>query len=391
MIFNKEMNTNNLTLGFYYHIPYYSKDNNLKTPFYLGIFIDELAKYFKKLILIGYEYKDKKEADYTIKSKNIEFRSLGDYRPNIIRKLRLVANLRDYTKDADILFLNIPTPLFLPFSRTFNKKKVYMLLGDLTESSLNYSGSKIKKLIILVHSLFTELTQIIFTSRSLVFCNGGKLFKRYSRFNKQCYNFFLTNLKNSKIKLINHRINKRARILYSGRISSEKGLDILIQAIEIISNDNDVELNIVGNYNKNNWFYKKLIKNLEKLKCKNKIHFLGHQSSDKLKLFYKESDILVIPSRTEAFPRVISEAMDSGLPIIASNVGGIPYYIKNERNGMLFKSKDSKDLSQKIEKLINNKKIYAKIRNLAFKSIKGNTIKNQTKFIVSKINKDIKI
>jgi glycosyltransferase involved in cell wall biosynthesis len=66
------------------------------------------------------------------------------------------------------------------------------------------------------------------------------------------------------------------------------------------------------------------------------------------------SDLLIFPSRTEAMPRTILEAMSFGIPVIASNVDGIPELIKDGYNGFLFDIDNSKTLVEKLSTLINN-------------------------------------
>ncbi len=64
--------------------------------------------------------------------------------------------------------------------------------------------------------------------------------------------------------------------------------------------------------------------------------------------------LFVLPSRTEAFARVLLEAMASEKPIISSDVDGIPHYIKHGSNGLLFKSENVQDLAQKMRLLLSN-------------------------------------
>ena len=66
---------------------------------------------------------------------------------------------------------------------------------------------------------------------------------------------------------------------------------------------------------------------------------------------------LVLPSRSEAMGRVLMESMAQGKPVIASNVDGIPYYVRDNVNGVLFQSEDCQDLTAKMERLLGDKSL----------------------------------
>lgn len=71
--------------------------------------------------------------------------------------------------------------------------------------------------------------------------------------------------------------------------------------------------------------------------------------------YLKNFDIFVLPSIKEGLPYAILEAGLAGLPVVASNVGGIPEIIENEKDGLLVPPENSEKLSEAIKKLIDNK------------------------------------
>ncbi len=74
-------------------------------------------------------------------------------------------------------------------------------------------------------------------------------------------------------------------------------------------------------------------------------------------------DILVLPSYVEGQPLVILEALSWGMPVIATNVGGIPDTIKDGKNGYLIAPADIQTLEKKILRLIENPQICQKMSN----------------------------
>ena len=89
-----------------------------------------------------------------------------------------------------------------------------------------------------------------------------------------------------------------------------------------------------------------------KLGISNKVFLIGQ--IDYASLYLKAFDIFVLSSITEALPYVLLEAGYASLPIIASNVGGIPEIIENNKTGILISTKNSEEIKNSIEYLIKN-------------------------------------
>jgi len=88
---------------------------------------------------------------------------------------------------------------------------------------------------------------------------------------------------------------------------------------------------------------------------------------NKLPAIYNDSMFFVAPSRTEAQGVAMCEAMACGLPVVATNVGGIPEFVTNEYNGLLVPPDNPHSLSQAIQKLISNKTLYNTLSENAIK------------------------
>jgi len=92
--------------------------------------------------------------------------------------------------------------------------------------------------------------------------------------------------------------------------------------------------------------------------------------SEKLETF-KNSDIYILPSYGEGFPNTILEAMASGLPVIATNVGAIPEVIIEGENGFLINPGDYQSLSNCLLELINNKRLREKMGENNVRKVKN--------------------
>ncbi len=151
-------------------------------------------------------------------------------------------------------------------------------------------------------------------------------------------------------------------ILFVGRLVELKGVEYLIRSLIEIKKT-EVHLIIVGNGPlKNN-----LHKLTSSLGLENKVSFFGRANKKELGVLHGISDVLVCPSiidsqgATEGLGLVIPEAMNSGLPVIASSVGVIVDTIKNEENGLLVEQKNPKSLALAIERLCSDDELRKKI------------------------------
>ena len=146
-------------------------------------------------------------------------------------------------------------------------------------------------------------------------------------------------------------INKEKKIiLVPGRLTSWKGQEMLIEAINLTKVELGYEafhLVILGSHQGRDLYKKKLIRITEQHRLTNQIKFIDHCKD--MALAYKVSDIVISPSiEPEAFGRVAVEAQSMEKLIIASNIGGSNETIINEKTGFLFEAGDVNSLSKKI-------------------------------------------
>jgi glycosyltransferase involved in cell wall biosynthesis len=141
------------------------------------------------------------------------------------------------------------------------------------------------------------------------------------------------------------------RIGYVGRIRAEKGLDLLLRALRILS-DRGYQLRLVvaGDGPQ----LDECRELASQLGLAEFIDWLGMISPGDLHAVYSSFDILAVPSRAEGFGLVAVEAIAHGVPVVASRVGGLPEIVEHERSGLLFKSEDFQDLAHQLERVISS-------------------------------------
>ena len=165
-----------------------------------------------------------------------------------------------------------------------------------------------------------------------------------------------TKLEEDEMKLLQEwEINKEKKIiLLPGRLTSWKGQELFIEAINLVKIELGYEafhVVILGSEQGRNLYKKKLVRLTEQYRLTNQIKFIDHCKD--MALAYQVSDIIVSSSiEPEAFGRVAVEAQSMEKLIIASNIGGSNETIINEKTGLLFESGNAYSLSQMIIKAL---------------------------------------
>ena len=166
-----------------------------------------------------------------------------------------------------------------------------------------------------------------------------------------------TTLENDEKKLLKQwDIEKDKKIiLLPGRLTSWKGQEVFIEAVNLINIELGYEAFytvILGSDQGRELYKKKLIRLSEQYRMSKQIRFIDHCKN--MALAYKVSDIIVSASNEpEAFGRVSVEAQSMGKPIVASNIGGSNETVIDEKTGFLFESNNAKSLSKQILKVLN--------------------------------------
>lgn len=274
-------------------------------------------------------------------------------------------------KNYDIVLINSPCTNILPLcviAKLFHKKLLILHQADF----------------ILPKSIINNIFVIIYRIMSIL---GFALADKVSSWNKDfaknsdvlkpfIHKFFRIPLpiilaKPNYSKNIDNlkTLKKKGNILlgFAGRFVEEKGFDILLQAIPI------VEEKLPNTYfvyaGTINLFYENFFeKNRHKYEeVKKYIINVGLLDDAKLAAYYKIIDLIIVPSRTDAFPLVQAEATYSGTPSVTSDIPGARYLYHQTKFGLLFESENPKDLAQKIIEALNKKKEimknYPKVKN----------------------------
>jgi glycosyltransferase involved in cell wall biosynthesis len=141
----------------------------------------------------------------------------------------------------------------------------------------------------------------------------------------------------------------RERLLIGaiGRLSEEKGFDLLIRAVDrLLASGLDVELRIAGEGDQ----YGRLDDLIRALHREDRIRLVGFQA-ETLPLF-EAMDVFALSSLREGLPNVVLEAMALGVPVVATRVAGVPRLIEHAENGLLVDLGDGEQLVSAFTRLL---------------------------------------
>ena len=143
-------------------------------------------------------------------------------------------------------------------------------------------------------------------------------------------------------------------LLAVGRIEPLKGFDILIRALAEMTERERVTLLVIGGDERARPELARLREIAEAVGVSARVHFPGAIPHERLSVYYNAADIVVIPSFYESFGLVALEAMASGVPVVASRVGGLTSTVADGRSGYLLPWRCPEPFAEKIDLLLSN-------------------------------------
>jgi len=134
------------------------------------------------------------------------------------------------------------------------------------------------------------------------------------------------------------------RILFVGRLTTEKHIDVVLKALSQLDPALDVTFDIVGGGDQR----AKLEALAQQLDVASRVTFHGHASEEDLRTLYSRASVFAIASIAELQSIATMEAMASGLPIVAANAVALPHLVHEGENGYLFEPGDADELAARL-------------------------------------------
>lgn len=171
------------------------------------------------------------------------------------------------------------------------------------------------------------------------------------------------------------------KLLFVGRLSPEKGVQFLIQAVaQLVNQGMPVELHIVGE----GQLKSQLQRQVNDLNLAEAVIFHGFvpQGMPLLQL-YRQSHVFILPSLEDQQPKVLMEAMSQSVPVVATNVGGVPSIVGDNQRGLSVEAADHEDLAAKVQQVLSDGRLRQRLvtEGLAFAT--EHTVEQETENVLT--------
>ncbi|MCP4424413.1 MAG: glycosyltransferase family 4 protein [Chloroflexi bacterium] len=163
------------------------------------------------------------------------------------------------------------------------------------------------------------------------------------------------------------------RLLFVGRLAAEKGVNDLLQAVSLMRDD--VVLHLVGDGE----LAGALRQTVADLSLEEQTHFHGfvpHGAA--LRRLFRDSDLFILPALQDQQPKVLMEAMSQSVPVIATNVGGIPSIVRDGENGLLIPPAQPEALVTAVRRLLTDNDLRRRFIQNGLAHVRQRTVKAET-------------
>ncbi|MEN8154966.1 MAG: glycosyltransferase [Acidobacteriota bacterium] len=322
-----------------------------------------------------------KRKNITIFKLKISDRSLFEQR---LSQLKSIKYIKRFLKEVDFVLIFWPSAIaFYTYVICKIKRKKFAVYkgGSFKSSNVINVGFKSGFL----RNIFANVIENFVQKNSpVVFVRGGE------KYPSSCYvrGNSLFNV-NDVYKREDSCNSVKIRILNVSSLLPVKNVDVIIRALKVLR---DKKYNVffyhAGVFDREN--HSKMEELIKNLNLEKYIEFFGHiDDLGKIKQLYKDSDIFVLSSKMEGFPRVIVEAMSQSMPVITTRVGGIKEIFKNNDTALFFNPGGYLELAEKIERVIKDRNLRKKlIRNGCDFAEKELSLPNPEMIIAKKIKQE---
>jgi len=377
---------------------FFIKDGTYWTYGGFGDYVKSFFPYFEKVHLCVPVSTDIIPGTYEMKHPKLTFTHLPFYKNEFELLLRwplILHAVKNDVRDSDIINPRIPDMTGVAgwlWAQYYNKPHFVSVLSDIHNFLETPDNTRTKGVI--KYGLYSWLRfYLLFENKifqkSLCFPQGQLLFNRYP-LAPASYRWISSSVYDNDI--INASPlsceKKTIRLLHVGRVTRAKGHKYLVQMIPFLKTlipNRRIVLICIGAIDPA--IRTELFKQIDQAGLENEIFFIGNiKHGNQLWQYYDKSDIFVFSSLWEGTPKVLIEAMARGLPVVSTNVGGIPGMIEHNVNGLLTPPQNPEAFAREVARLVLDKNLRQRCIHNGLKFAKNHTIEAQTRFIMEKIH-----
>lgn len=229
-----------------------------------------------------------------------------------------------------------------------NKKTILTYHGGDADQ---FFSRKIK----LVHKTLSKFDKVIVLS--------GFLKNIFDKYNLPCV--VIPNIAEFDSNLYKAKVNIQPKFISVRHLRELYNIQCILRAFRLVKKQlPQATLTILGDGNQKellqNWVSEHHIKDVD---------FVGAVPHDKMKDFLQQNDIFLSAPKADNMPMSILEAYNTGVLVISSNVGGVPYILNDNETGLLFESDDAEELSAKMIQAVENEQYTIEMIQNAYQSL----------------------
>jgi len=385
-----------MRLGVVYHTPFWrDADGTLwEAEGSLARYLDSLAPYFDEISVCAPELPQPHPPGSRVQSRNVVLEPLPYFagpRQFYPRLPAILPRLRRWVAGLDLLHCRVPTPAAFPAYVLARRRGIAVFLlvvGDLRGllPAMTYRG--VKRALFRVYTAFEEWGLGRMTRTSLTFANGRALAAKHARRGADVVETRTTTITARDVADRPDTCQQPAvRLLCVSRIDPRKGLGVLPAVLEELTAAGfDVSIDIVGPAVGLPGAHERasIERDASRRGVADLLRFAGPMPLDLLLAHYREYDLFVLPTGPgEGVPRVLLEAMASGVPVVTTAVAGIPSLIADGENGLLVERSSPAEIVGALRRLIESPALRQRLIRNGYATARDHLLETQARRMVA--------
>ena len=362
-----------------------------------ALFFKRMAACVDQVIFVGREAPEPGRASFDLNHPRISFCPIPYYEslyqiwrvhPRFYLDIRHI--IRDSAKDWDAVLVHGPNPVAQMIAwqcESLGIPAIPVVRQNLVKMMGTHRGAKRVAATLAAWTLEQNFKRL--ARRRSTLAVGMEMTEIYRRVSERVHNFMPCLIDDAQFRSFSSSppSSDRTRVIVVGRLSPEKGHRYLFNALTLLKSRGLIcHLDVVGSGPLEEGLQRLAVE----LALQSQIAFHGYVGfGPELFELYRQAGVTVLPSLTEGLPQIINESLAIGLPTIATNVGGIPWFLRNEETALLVPPGDSTALASAIERLVLDGPLCSRLRVNGRRLMAKNTLEANQEIVMKVIRDEI--
>lgn len=376
-----------MRLGIIYHMPFWRDAagtlHEVEGSF--ARYVDSLAPYFDQIVVCAPVIAEARGEGTRIRASNVRLAPLPPFDGPVQFYPKLpfaLPALYRFVRSVDVLHCRVPTPAAIfafAAARLLARPAFLLVVGDLAAllPTVPYRG--LKRQLWRGYTAFEEANIQWMADRALTFANGAALAEKHARPGRPVVETRTTTIEVQDIASRSDSCTgAEVKLLTVSRIDPRKGLRVLPAVVRMLRDRGwRVSVDIVGPVvgAPGDAEAGAIVDESALRGIADCVRLLAPVALERLLVLYRDYDAFVLPTLPgEGIPRVLLEAMAAGLPVVTTDVAGIPGLIAHERNGLLVGSASADALAGAIERLMEDGPLRRRLIANGYETARGHTL-----------------